>query len=729
MRWTGDGVPHVVADDLASAGYGQGYAFASLHVCAFAEQIVKVRGERARFFGPGPDNAYVDGDVAIRSLDVMGIARRALASASADARALLRGFADGYNRFLRDTPADGLPPACARAPWVRPIAEDDLAAYVVSVGMLGSAGYFLGDIARATPPASNGWAFGAERTANGRGLLVANPHFPWDGPLRFYESHVTVRGDFDVYGANLLGVPLVSIGFTDRVAWTHTFSASRRVVLYRLTLDPDRPTRYRIGDRWHDMTARQVAVDVRLPDGRIERRTHTSYTTVFGPVVESERLPWTGGQAFALRDVSLPNQPFDQYLAIARATGVDGVRRAIADYQGTPFVNTIAADRDGNVWYGDGSAVPDFTPAGAAAWALALRTVPEVRAAYDLGVVAADGALSVFALANRNPARPFSIPLAHAPQLRRRDYVLNANDSYWLTNASAPLTGFSPLYGPTGEPASLRTRMNHLLVAEVKRFTMDAAKRQIVDNRALSAVLLREPVVARCRRGGPRIARACDTLAAWDGRFSVDSVGAVLWRELWAELGDDPWAVPFDPRDPIGTPRGLAPAPVRGPDPVVDAIARAVDRLRAAGIDPYDTPLGAVQYTVKAGTRYPVPGSLAREGSVNPVAYRKRHDSALPRATTRPEPPINPATGLTRDGYAVDYGTSFLLVVGFDDDGPRAEAVLTYSNSSDPRSPHFADQTARWGTANPWRPVRYRAADIDADPALRVVDLREPRAR
>ena len=60
-------------------------------------------------------------------------------------------------------------------------------------------------------------------------LLLANPHFPWEGELRFAEVQLTVPGQFDVYGANLLGLPGIGIGFTDGVAWTHTVSAGKRM--------------------------------------------------------------------------------------------------------------------------------------------------------------------------------------------------------------------------------------------------------------------------------------------------------------------------------------------------------------------------------------------------------------------------------------------------------------------------------------------------------------------
>jgi len=49
---------------------------------------------------------------------------------------------------------------------------------------------------------------GSDRTESGTGgILMANPHFPWEGELRFEEVQLTVPGEVDVYGAQLIGVP------------------------------------------------------------------------------------------------------------------------------------------------------------------------------------------------------------------------------------------------------------------------------------------------------------------------------------------------------------------------------------------------------------------------------------------------------------------------------------------------------------------------------------------
>ena len=46
IRRTSFGIPHIQAADLASLGFGEGYAFAADHLCSLADQVIYVRGER-----------------------------------------------------------------------------------------------------------------------------------------------------------------------------------------------------------------------------------------------------------------------------------------------------------------------------------------------------------------------------------------------------------------------------------------------------------------------------------------------------------------------------------------------------------------------------------------------------------------------------------------------------------------------------------------------------------
>jgi acyl-homoserine-lactone acylase len=71
-------------------------------------------------------------------------------------------------------------------------------------------------------------------------------------------------------------------------------------------------------------------------------------------------------------------------------------------------------------------------------------------------------------------------------------------------------------------------------------------------------------------------------------------------------------------------------------------------------------------------------------------------------------------TGLRVGGYAATYGVSFLMVVSFSDDGPEARGLLVYGQSSDPDSPHHADQLQGY-IDKELRPLLFTEEQIAAD--------------
>ncbi len=86
---------------------------------------------------------------------------------------------------------------------------------------------------------------------------------------------------------------------------------------------------------------------------------------------------------------------------------------------------------------------------------------------------------------------------------------------------------------------------------------------------------------------------------------------------------------------------------------------------------------------------------------------------------------LNEATYLTDEGYIIADGNSWILTVEFTDDGPRAEAVLTYSQSEDPASPHYDDQSLLYSESG-FRACLFDGDAIAADPELTEMHLSYP---
>ena len=772
ITWTTHGVPHIVADDHGGLGFGQGWACARDHFASIVDHVVKVRSERARHLGRGEGDRHLHSDLGYLALDVRGRAERAAARQPAELVALVEGYAAGVNAWYAEHGREALPAWCRDATWIGPVEPLDLFGIYVDLAIIASGRNLVDYIGSATPPgdthhegppppppepltadpglASNGWALGGRATATGRGLVMANPHFPWWGEGRFWECHLRIPGSLDVYGASLVGVPLVQIGFNHHVAWTHTFSRGHRFTVYKLDLVDGAPTRYRYGDEERELERRTHAVEVLGDDGEVTTFTRDLWTSHYGPMLNLPLVGWGETTGFTYRDANLDNDRFlGQVLAMDTADSMDAFQDAVAEHQGLPWVNTMVADATGRCWYVDASSTPMLSDDAQQSFERALDEDLFTAMLFELRVALLDGSDPAFEwVTDPTAVEPGLTPYAQLPQLERDDHVFNANDPYWLPHATEQLPRHQTLCGLFHRPVSPRTRMNARLLAGAGpptptgpggTWTRDDALDAVLGNHSLLAELVLDEVVARLRAfesgaedttieldgEATSIAGAADLLDAWDGRYELDSVGAVLFREFLAsftpaELHDAGtlFATGFDPAEPLATPAGLAPAPPDGaPDPVVLAIARALRTLATAGIAP-DAALGAVQYAARGGRRVPIHGGFESEGVANIIAPI----GTLARADLEPAPAMPPAipgrterTGIHEGGYPATYGVSFLMSVAFTDDGPDAVGLLVYGQSGDPDSPRHTDQLDDFA-AKRLRPLRFTDEAIAADP-------------
>lgn len=780
LTYTEQGVPHIKANDYASLGFGAGYAHAEENLCTLSEQIMKLRGEKSRWLGAGDQQRNLLSDVGYRSLDLPAQAAALYGKLAPDARDLIEGYVAGFNHSLagRASPAD-YPSPCRGAEWVEPITPTQLLAYHLDLAQLASGRSFIGAMASAQPPGSgtqaralpdpeaewlltaegigsNGWALGADRSSNANSLLLGNPHFPWDGELRFYEQHLQIPGKLNVTGATMMGFPAILIGFNEQLGWTHTVSQSKRFTLYQLTLDPANPLRYRYGDQWREMSQKTVTLQVRQADGSLQPYAQTVYASHFGPVVNlaslSPTLGWTSSSAISFRDANAGNyKMLEQWLAMARAQSTPAFFDALAEHQGVPWVNILLIDKAGQASYVDATQVPRLGAKAEAWWRMASQT-PQLAPVWldGEGSVLLPGNDPDFEWVDSGQTRaPGLVPLSQAPRQTRSDYVYNANSSHWLTNLAAPLEGYSILYGPEQTVRSPRTRYNAQLISTPetmgltgadRRFTLPALQRVLTHNGSLFARELREPLLARCQAhpliqltSGPLdLTPSCNALANWDGEYQLESRGAHLMREWLTafrtsghrDIKDALFAIPFDPARGATTPSGLAPwggAPDQ--DPALLALARAQQRLQAAGIAP-DAELGALQFVQKAAGLTPIalPGGNSFEGLFNMVQTNlpSRSSSDLANIVTGKSVADTTLRSLDDDGdgqpelrYRANYGSSFVLALQFDATGPKAERFLSYGQSHDPESPHFTDQTEQFARQQ-WQPMRFTEQEIEA---------------
>lgn len=742
ITWTTHGVPHITAASWGSLGFGQGWACARDQFAAIVDHAVKVRSERSRHLGRGEHDRHLHTDLGYLALEMTGRAERMRMAQTELVIDLVEGYAAGVNAWYAEHGRDALPAWCRDASWIGPLQALDLWRVYVDLAIMASGRNLVEYIGSAVPPgdevteavpplppepltadpglASNAWAFGRAATASGRGMVMANPHFPWHGEGRFWECHLRIPDVLDIYGASLVGTPLVQMGFNRDVAWAHTFSRGSRFTVYKLDLVDGSPTTYRYGDEQRSMTQTPVQVDVLDDDGQVRSVTRTLFSTHYGPMLNLPMLGWSDAVGFTYRDANIDNDRFlAQVHAMDTAGSIDELQDAVRSHQGLPWVNTLASGREGRAWYADASTTPNITDDAKASFLENLETDPITALAYSLRVVLFDGSDPRFEWVDDPGApEPGVLPMSSLPELERDDHLFNANDPYWLPHLEVRIGEHSPLCGLYRARVSARTRMNALLASgtgpvapsgEGGRLTVDDLERSVLGNHSLLAELLLDDVLDRLRGAGTvevdgkaaDVGAAASLLDSWDRRFDIGSVGAVLWRELLGSFTEEQrtdagplFAVPYDPDDPINSPRALAPTPEAGLDPLVAAMARAIHALDDAGV-PLDAPLGDVQYVERGDRRWPIHGGYEIEGIANVISSI----GTLARADLQPGPHLpdpvagrSEVTGLRVGGYPAVYGVSFLMIVSYEDEGPDARGLLVYGQSADPDAPHHDDQ-------------------------------------
>ncbi|WP_421122004.1 penicillin acylase family protein [Aquihabitans daechungensis] len=783
MRRTTDGVPHITGDTLADAAFGQGYASGEDRTCDLADQVVKIRGERARWFGAGEEDANLNSDIQWRAIGMFELAEQDWADVPEDAKALFESYAAGWNLHLEEAGVDGVKGWCAGEEWVRELEPVEIYAYARSISLNASGSRIGAFIATAAPPgseapegdgggegaagsgaisdgpiASNGWAIGSERSADGGGMLVGNPHFPWEGELRFWEVHLTVPGEVDAYGVQLSGVPGIGIGFTEEFGWTHTVSAGNRFTAYTLDLVPGDPTKYRYGDEERELTPTEHTIEVLGDDGEVAEEEHTTWASHYGPVVDFPGFGWTGEQTITYRDANVSNDEFiGQYFGMLEADSFEEFKDVHEEFNGIPLFNTIATSADGEAWYADTSATPNLSPEAEAAYEAKLASDPITQVARDNGAILLDGSDPLYEWVDAEGARdPGLVPYSEQPQTGRDDYVFNANDSFWMPHATEMLEGdYSLLHGRQQTPRTPRTRENATVLEDTTaegasgddgKFDLDELADASLANRGFTSRALLEEVVARCEGAGPvtvpevpadedlpglpagtvDIGAACEALAGWDGVYDLDRVGAVVWRETMSRFASEDlvdqgplWAEPFDPSRPVATPSGLAPAPTGGQaDPVLENLARAVQALDAAGLEP-DVTLGEAQFALRNGEQIPIHGGSGVDGTTNVVGFGSGAsimDPALDELSRERVAVDSQLATIDDDhaGYLINNGTSFLMALAFTDDGPQAKVFLAYSDTEDRESDDYVAATRRFSEKD-WRTVAFTEEDVAAD--------------
>ena len=350
------GIPHVHGKTDADAVFGLIYAQAEDDFHRVETNYLDALGRRAEAEG----ESAIFRDLRMKLFIHPDSMRAKYASSPPWLKALMDAWADGLNYYLYKNPQTTPRVITRFEPWM-PLAfsEGSIGGDIerVSIPNL-RAFYGREDSSRADgdgrrlddePRGSNGFAIAPSNTANGRTLLLINPHTSF-----FFreEAHVSSDEGLNAYGAITWGQFFVYQGFNASAGWMHTSSGVDNIDEY-LEAVTKRGNRhvYRVGRLERPVITQRIAIPYKTETGMASREFTVHYTHR-GPIVRAVDGRWV-----SVRLMQEPVKALTQSYTRTRATDLASFRKTMELYTNSSN-NTIFADASGNIAYFHANFVP-----------------------------------------------------------------------------------------------------------------------------------------------------------------------------------------------------------------------------------------------------------------------------------------------------------------------------------------------------------------------------------
>lgn len=393
-------VPHIFAEAEPDLYFGLGFAHAQDRLWQMLVLRRTVQGRLSELFGE--DTLPIDS--LLRTLDLYGVSRAALAHQSADTVAVLQAYAAGVNAQIHTVREEALGRGAPElflfspdiAPWtptdslaimrlmalqltdkaanevlqarvtlglpperVRDLFPDDQGAAILDLPDFAE----MFDMERPMPAqpaiehalyplrkpgfagASNAFAAAPSRTATDGALLANDPHMAFSAPSIWMLARLQFP-EGGVIGGTIPGLPAILIGRNSDFGWGLTTSYLDDQDIFVEKLNPENPEEYLTPTGHRAFDRRDVIINVKdQPGVTVQVRTSRH-----GPVIGAEHwglsaiLPPGHVAALAWTALDPQEQTMDAVLGLMRARSVEEAQPLLAKVA-FPAQNVVMADK------------------------------------------------------------------------------------------------------------------------------------------------------------------------------------------------------------------------------------------------------------------------------------------------------------------------------------------------------------------------------------------------
>ncbi len=624
ILWDTWGIPHIYADNDTNLYKMMGWAQMRNHADLILKLYGEARAKSTQYWGGDPKR-----DVLLHQLGLIEAAEKTFDNMNKEDKKIVIAFVEGINAYLEKHP-DHID---EKYKVVLPVQPIDVIYHVTRVMYM----EFLISrnlrTANQWSPGSNAWAINGKKTASGNAMLLANPHLPWNDFWLFFEAHL-ISGDNDLYGATLVGLPTLGIGFNQNLGWTHTVNTLDNVDFYELTT---KKNQYLIDGEYKDFKIDSVSILIKT-DSSTKKQFVVKKQSDFGMIVRE-----SGDKAVA---ISWPNMngelnAMGQWRAMGQASNLEEFQKAI-DKNALPLFNIIYSDKDNNILYHFGGNVPK-KKGNWEKWQRILSTSSssEIWKGYY---------------------QASKLPSYVNPD---SGWIQNANDPPYTSTFPAKIDPNHYESHISPNHMAFRPQRSAKLIQDVSNITLDEFIALKHDTKSELALRIQDELEnLKSKTNDSLTLAALDVLTEWDASFDSSSSGAILFINLINQIGTDGYFKKlWSYKDPVDLPDGLIDE---------EKILLAIKNTAKAQLDKLGslrTPFGDI-FRLKVGEyEYPGNGGPGNLGLFRTMYYVPGKDGKF-----------YPYHG---DSYvcATEFGKQI-----------KAKALMSYGNATQKGNSHVGDQ-------------------------------------
>ncbi len=345
------GVPHIFGKTDPEVAYGLAWAHAEDDFETIQQSLMAGKAMLAQY--QGKKGASIDYIVHLLRIPEL-VEERYESDLAPDFKKLLEGYSAGINAYAAKHPKEVL------LKKIFPVTPKDMVQYsVLQLCVLSGADKALAAIFGGTVPllenyktqGSNAFAFNSNKTSDGQVYLNINAHQPLEGPVAFYEAHLSSEEGWNILGANFPGAPSILHGVNEHLGWAHTVNDPDKLDVYQLEINPANKNEYKFDGKWETLEEKVAPLKVKIAGLKINIKKK-AYWSKYGPTIITDR------GTFSIRmPAQMDIRGLEQWYRFNKAKNFTEFKAAL-NMKAIPGYNIVYADKYDTIYYISNGRIP-----------------------------------------------------------------------------------------------------------------------------------------------------------------------------------------------------------------------------------------------------------------------------------------------------------------------------------------------------------------------------------